>query len=155
MLRISRLADYGTAIMNHLTLHPEQVFSASEIAQHIQLMRKVPTVSKILKILHEAGLVSSVRGVGGGYRLAKPAQEISIAEVITAIDGLPSLTECCQSDACAQDNSCRVKTNWKTLNRFILTTLQSLTLADMSKPLNSHPVYLMMKEMLCKTNATI
>jgi FeS assembly SUF system regulator len=155
MLRISKLADYGTVIMNHLALNPERVYSASEIAQQIRLGKKVPTVSKILKILLEAGLVSSVRGKDGGYHLAMPAEKISLAQVIAAIDGSPGLTECCYSNRCEQDASCAVKDNWKTVNRFIFTTLQSLTLADMSKPLMMHPICHMMKEMLCKTNANI
>lgn len=134
MLRISKLADYATGIMNHLAHYPEHVFSATEIAHQVHIT--VPTVSKILKLLLEAGLVVSSRGAEGGYRIARSAQEISIAQIITAIEGAPALTECSQHNLCTHDAICTMKGNWQTINRFILNALQSLTLADMAKPLH-------------------
>ena len=66
MLRISKLADYGTVIMVYLAKHPQQLCNARDIALHTHLT--VPTVSKLLKRLTAAGLVRSVGGVAGGYR---------------------------------------------------------------------------------------
>ncbi len=135
MLRISKLADYATVIMNYLAARPEELASANEIAQRINL--GTPTVSKVLKILCEASLVTSARGVEGGYRLARPAQSITLAEVVTAVDGIPALTECAQgAHSCIQEGVCAVKHNWRAINRFILETLQNLTLADMAQPLS-------------------
>ncbi len=133
MLRISKLADYATGIMNHLAHYPAQVFSAAEIAHQVHISS--PTVSKILKLLLEAGLVVSSRGADGGYRIARSAQEINIAQIITAIEGAPALTECSQHSLCSHDSICAVKSNWQMINHFILNALQSLTLADMAKPL--------------------
>lgn len=139
MLRISKLADYGTVIMNYLALHSEQVFSAAEIARNIHM--QTPTVSKLLKLLLEADLVISIRGAEGGYRLARSAEQITIAQIIAAIEGLPALTECCDSvKLCAQDSFCAIKGNWKVVNRFILAALENLTLSDMTKPLALSPL---------------
>lgn len=134
MLRISKLADYAIVIMHCLSRQPQIVRSANDIAKQVHLTH--PTVSKILKILFEAGLVISIRGAGGGYKLAKLPEAISLAEVISALEGAPSLTECGQTASiCAQDGVCAIKHNWQVINRFILNALTNVTLADMAKPL--------------------
>jgi FeS assembly SUF system regulator len=138
MLRISKLADYATVIMHRLAVKPGDVLSASEIAQRVHLSK--PTVSKILKILSDADLVTSIRGAGGGYKLAQMPADITIARVITAVEGQPALTECAQtSQLCVQDSVCAIKHNWQVINRFILEALENLTLADMGKPLSFYP----------------
>ena len=138
MLRISKLADYATVIMHCLSRQPDTILSASEIAQLVYLSN--PTVSKILKILAEAELVTSLRGAGGGYKLALLPQLITIARVIAAIDGRPALTECAHAtQICSQDSVCAIKHNWRVINHFILDTLEKLTLADMGKPLAFYP----------------
>lgn len=134
MLRLSKLADYGIVILHCLSSDPQQFLSAKEIAQRVHL--GVPTVSKLLKILSESGLVVSTRGSVGGYRLAKPSELMSVAEVIEAIEGRPMLTECAQGkETCAYNRVCAVNHNWGMINQFILDTLGKITLADMGKPL--------------------
>ncbi len=141
MLRISKLTDYATLIMSYLALHPAQVFSATTIAKEIHL--PVPTVSKILKILSEAKLVVSQRGIAGGYRMARSAKEITIAELITAIEGHPALTECCNAiNSCALDSLCVIKENWKAINKMMVSIVSNLTLNDMLHPLAKHPLSL-------------
>ena len=139
MLKISKLADYATVMMNFLAANPEQLFSAAEMAEKVQIA--APTVSKISKLLSEAHLVSSVRGSNGGYRIARPPQAISLLEVITAVDGVPSMTECSKhTSICVQDACCAVKHNWRLINQVILNALQSVTLADMAGSLMEHPL---------------
>jgi len=134
MLRISKMADYATVILNCLSANTECLLSANEIARRVYLGRH--TVSKILKILQEASLVVSARGAVGGYSLARAPEQITIAEVITALEGPLALTECSHpTQLCTQNTTCSVKHNWKTINQFILTTLENVTLADMLKPL--------------------
>ena len=140
MLRISKLADYATLIMSYLALHSNQIFSAVAIAKQIHLA--VPTVSKILKILAEAKLVISQRGAAGGYKIARSAEDITVAELVSAIEGYPSLTECCSSSACALDSLCAIKDNWKMINKVMMSALASLTLQDMLQPLVRHPLTL-------------
>jgi FeS assembly SUF system regulator len=134
MLRITKLADYGTVIMNCLAKEPELLLSATEIAKKVFLPQT--TVSKILKILVAADLILSVRGSGGGYRLARVPSEITVADVITALDGKPALTECnIYEKKCAQEAVCSMRDNWRLINAVVMSALQSLTLADMAKPL--------------------
>jgi FeS assembly SUF system regulator len=134
MLKISKLTDYATVIMSFLALYPEKIFSAAHIAQEIHL--GAPTVSKILKILLEADLVKSFRGTEGGYQLARSAKEISIADVVSAIEGKFAMTECSMGkNICAIDKHCGIKENWQIINKVIFKALSDLTLADM----NRHP----------------
>lgn len=138
MLRISKLADYGTVIMNCLAKAPDSLISASDIARKVHLA--LPTASKILKILVAANLVVSVRGSGGGYRLARHPEQITVASVITALDGQPAITECnIMSKTCSQESVCAVRDNWRVINKVIMAVLESLTLLDMAKPLNLDP----------------
>lgn len=137
MLRISKLADYATLIMNQLAIEPERTYSATEIARQAHIT--VTTASKTLKMLLEAGLVSSLRGAGGGYRLARSAQTITLAEVVTAIDGQPALTECnISSKVCAQDSVCALRSNWRLINNIIMSALEGVSVADMMSPLSEH-----------------
>src|SRR3990167_3620703 len=91
-LEMSKLADYGTVILTTMVHAPERVQSAAELAAAIHV--PVPTVSKILKILAREGLLLSVRGAKGGYLLSRAPEQISIAEVINAMDGPIGMTEC-------------------------------------------------------------
>src|SRR5437867_2792971 len=95
MLRISKLADYATLIMSQLAVDADKIHSASVLARQVHL--SMPVVSKILKILCQAGLILSVRGAEGGYRLARLAQDITLAEVVAAIEGDFAMTECCSA----------------------------------------------------------
>jgi FeS assembly SUF system regulator len=135
MLRISKLTDYATVIMSYLALNATQVASATHIAKEIRL--GAPTVSKILKILCEAHLVTSYRGTGGGYQLARSSSEITVADIVSAIEGNLAMTECCSGkNLCALDSLCSIKENWQIINKIILTALSGLTLAQMTKPIS-------------------
>lgn len=140
MLRISKLTDYATVIMSFLALDPLGVFSATRIAKEVYLSN--PTVSKILKILSEAGLVKSFRGIGGGYQLARSTKEITVAEVVSAIEGSLAMTECCATNSCALDSWCAIKENWQIINKIILEALGRVTLHDMTHSLKKHPLAL-------------
>lgn len=133
VLKISKLADYATVIMSFLARDLSAIFSATVIAQEIHL--SPPTVSKILKMLWRANLVKSFRGTEGGYQLAKSPKQITVAEIISAIEGKLAVTECCVGkNLCALDALCGVKENWQIINRAIFNALQGLTLEDMKTP---------------------
>ena len=141
MLRISKLTDYATVILSFLALSPDQVVSAVHIAREVHL--SAPTVMKILKILGEARLVTSFRGTGGGYQLARPVEKITLAQVVFAIEGHLAMTECCSTETtCAIDSLCALKDNWKMINKIILTALDGVTLKDMLRPLSGHALTL-------------
>lgn len=141
MLQISKLTDYATVIMSYLALDSKKIVSATTVARDIHLA--VPTVSKILKMLTAATLVQSFRGAGGGYQLARSTQKISVAEVVSAIEGQLAMTECCAAKhACAIHSLCAIKDNWKIINNIILNALASVTLHDMTHSLTGHTVAL-------------
>lgn len=130
MIRVSRLADYASVVMACLARHPDAVLSAAEIGADTRL--ELPTVSKLLKRLAQAGLVESFRGAAGGYRLARSATEISLAEIIEALDGPIGLTECSLGHAgCARQPFCAVSRDWQGVGAAIDDALRAVSLADM------------------------
>ena len=133
MLRLSKLTDYGTVIMSSMARCPSDLHSAADIA--LPLGVTPPTASKILKRLVRAGLVQSVRGVRGGYRLSRSPEQISITEVIDALEGPFGVTECSAVvGLCSQETDCTIRDHWQDLNQLIRHTLDRVTLADMSRP---------------------
>ena len=130
MLRISRLTDYGTVVLAQLTDRPQGFASAAEVAHATGL--GLPTVSKLLKTLAKSGLVDSCRGSHGGYRLARDAALISAADVIDALEGPVSITDCSAHDRhCDLEATCSVGGAWQRINRAIRQALDEITLADL------------------------
>ena len=131
MLKISKLTDYGTVIMAHLGRTPEQVHSAADVSRNTHIA--LPTVSKILKNPANHALVHSARGAKGGYRVAREPQRISVADIIRAMEGPVSLTDCSstQGQGCEQEPYCSIASNWKRINQTVLEALQGLSLQDM------------------------
>ena len=138
MLRISKLTDYGTLVMTHMAVFPDRQFSASEIA--VALGLGVPTVSKVLKALTRHGLVASIRGPRGGYALSRTPEEISIAEIVDALEEQPfGLTECsATSGLCNYEDGCLIRTNWQRISHIVRRALEDVRLADMVRRKPSH-----------------
>lgn len=133
MLRISKLADYGTVVMVFLAKNAVRLCNAREIALYTHLA--VPTVSKLLKRLTAAGLLTSVRGVAGGYRLQRPAADISVTEIIYALDEDRGLTECSlQPNECVLRGVCHIQGNWQLISQGIASALSSVSLEALAKP---------------------
>lgn len=133
MLRVSKLTDYATEVMTVLAAAPVRVHSAQELAARARL--EAPTVSKLLKLLAGAGLIESFRGVNGGYRLAREPARISIADIVTAMEGPIGMTECsAQAGLCDHESHCGVRVNWQRINDAIAGALAQVSLADMLKP---------------------
>src|SRR6266702_2573651 len=133
MLRMTKLADYGTVIMTAMARDPDAVHSASSIAAATGIA--MPTVSKVLKVLTRGGVVVSLRGVNGGYLLPRPPRRITLAQVIAAVDGPIGMTECSTLPGlCIQEAACAARANWLKVNRLIYEALQQVTMADMAGP---------------------
>lgn len=133
MLRLSKLTDYATVILSFMAKDETHVHAAMEIAAATGIA--LPTVSKILKSLVKAGVLISTRGAKGGYALARVPEKISVATVISALEGPIALTECSIShQACEQASGCDIRGNWSLINRTIHNALESVTLADMIRP---------------------
>ena len=130
MLRISKLTDYGTVVLAQLAGDPAAVSSAADVATATGIA--VPTVSKLLKSLARADLVTSTRGVNGGYRLSRAPHDISAADVIDALEGPVSITECSASDsACDYESVCSVGNSWQRINVAIRKALEEVSLVDL------------------------
>jgi len=134
MLRITKLTDYATVVLTVLAARWGQVCSAAELAELVGL--ETPTVSKLLKSLAQAGLVESVRGVHGGYRLARLPQTIALIEIVEAMEGPLALTECShQGNRCGIAQHCGLQFHWRQINEVIHDALRAVTLAQLLRPL--------------------
>jgi FeS assembly SUF system regulator len=132
MLRVSKLTDYATVVMTCLAAG-DGVTSAQALAERARL--ELPTVSKLLKQLAQAGLVASTRGINGGYRLARAPDRITIADVVTAMEGPIGMTECsAHAGLCGHEPHCGVRVNWQRISHAIEGALASVTIADMLHP---------------------
>ncbi|HLR78296.1 MAG TPA: SUF system Fe-S cluster assembly regulator [Burkholderiaceae bacterium] len=140
MLRISKIIDYGTLILTHMAGTPDRVISAAELASALGL--GPATVSKVLKTLGQNGLVTSTRGSRGGYSLARPAEQINIAQIIDALDDQPfGLTECTATPGvCSVEADCNIRSNWERINAVVRRTLEGVTVADMVCPVVDEPI---------------
>jgi FeS assembly SUF system regulator len=128
MIRMSKLTDYAIVILAHLARN-----SGTLTAQDLSSRSRVPlpTVSKLCKELSKAGLVVSHRGRRGGYGLARPAERISVAEIVEALEGPIALTECAQPgpNTCELDATCPAKASWDPVSRAIHDALKELPLS--------------------------
>ncbi|SRR6056297_3491102 len=131
MLRISKLTDYATVLLAELAGRPEECVSASLLAEATGL--EVPTVSKVLKTLAKAGVVSSLRGVNGGYRLAQAPSGISVAAIVRAMEGPIALTECAlEPGLCSHESNCHLRGHWRQIGHAVEEALENLSLADLA-----------------------
>lgn len=137
MIRITRETDYGIILLCLMAREAGQSFSAATLAQRRGL--PLPMVSKILKNLTRGGILQSQRGAQGGYRLARPPQVISVADIIDTLEGPIALTECSPGAAgeCLHQDRCTVSGHWTRINRAVREALEQVTLWEMSFP--SHP----------------
>ncbi len=138
MLRVSRLTDYATVVLRCLAEHGQGVVPVSEIAQWVRL--EPPTVSKVLKNLAQAGLVKSLRGTSGGYRLARAAEQISVAMIIEAMEGPLGMTDCVAGGACEHINHCGVSSHWQRISKKVTDALSEMSLADLAQSAHELPV---------------
>jgi FeS assembly SUF system regulator len=137
MLRLSKLTDYAVVVLIRLSegeragARGDPVQTSPGIAAATGVPE--PTVAKVLKALAGAGFVASQRGAHGGYRLARPLGAISVADVISAVDGPIALTACVDGGAggCDVESVCAVKGRWDLVNAAIRGALNAITLADM------------------------
>jgi FeS assembly SUF system regulator len=149
MIRLSKLTDYGIVLMTIVARgqsgalpnsvarslgHPSALHTARDLANESGV--PLPTVSKILKALSQAGLLTSARGVKGGYMLSRAAQEISVADIILALEGPIAVTECgAAPKMCELEPNCPCSNNWRIISRALRDALENLPLSDLLAPL--------------------
>ncbi|WP_328799466.1 SUF system Fe-S cluster assembly regulator [Sandaracinobacteroides hominis] len=141
MLRLSNLADYGVVVMTAAARSAAdgRLTSAAQIAGLTGI--PAPTVAKLMGQLGRAGLLSSQRGVAGGFSLSRYAQDISLADIVEAIDGPIALTHCGQpgGDCCGLSTSCHVKPHWAPVNRAVKAALADVSLAELAQVKQAEP----------------
>jgi FeS assembly SUF system regulator len=131
---MTKMTDYGILLLTHVASQPDRpAFTARELAQETHL--PLPSVGKLLKQLSHGGLLASQRGTHGGYSLARPPREITVASIIATLEGPVSITECGGAIRCEHESFCSTKPNWQIINDAIRASLEGLTLADMTRPL--------------------
>ena len=133
MIRVAKLTNYEDSLMAHIAENiPDGQVTAPGLSEDMRL--PLPTVRKILKILTKENLLVSQRGVNGGYSLARQPQEITLMDMVAALEGPMALTECATSDPCdcEREDVCGLKENWSWVNSLLQNTLESYTLDQMA-----------------------
>ena len=136
MIRFAKLTDYGLVLMTLIARDSAAaVHTARDLAAASRL--PLPTVSKVLKQLLQSGLLVSHRGLKGGYGLARNAAEISVAEMVAALEGPIALTECSTdvSGLCDLERSCPIKRNQRLISQVVRGALEKVTLSDLIQPM--------------------
>jgi FeS assembly SUF system regulator len=136
MVRLTKLTDYGLVLLTYMAReHDISLWTARDLARESGLPK--PTVSRLLQELLKGGLLVSARGIKGGYRLARRARDISIAEVVAVLEGPIALTECSTevSGLCDLESCCAIKNNQQLISQAVRALLLGITLADLAEPL--------------------
>jgi FeS assembly SUF system regulator len=136
MIRLGKMTDYGLVLMSQIARRPPtEVHTARDLA--IECHLPLPSVSKLLKKLLQSGLLSSQRGIKGGYNLAREPHLISLAEMVSALEGPVALTECSTdiTGLCDLESLCPIKDNQRIISQVIRGALEKVTLSDLIRPM--------------------
>lgn len=130
MFKVNKLTDYAVVVLMDIA-RTDQRRSAQQVAARTGL--PPPTVAKLMKSLNRAGLVASHRGAAGGYALGRPQGEITVADVIQAVEGPIALTACADTsdEQCGMERVCPVQGKWNRVNMAVRNALSEVTLAEM------------------------
>ena len=150
MLKLNRITDYAVVVLTKMADITDSeadisadagevgvdgtVLTTPQLAQMTGL--QPPTVAKLMKQLAHGGLVDSLRGAAGGYRLARAAEDITVADIVTAMEGPIALAACVDGAeaSCTVESLCPMAGNWNRVNLAIRDALQQITLRDMAAP---------------------
>ncbi len=134
-MRLSSLADYAVVMMSAAARHCGGAarLNATLLAEETGV--PLPTAQKLVSRLSAAGLIESARGTGGGFRLARPAAAISLADIIEAVEGPIQMTSCVEGSRndCAIEGNCQVRPHWGVVNEAVRGALASVSLARLSR----------------------
>lgn len=136
MVKLGRLTDYGLLLLTCIARTPgASLRTARDLATETGL--PLPTVSRLLQELLKSGLLHSQRGTKGGYALARKPAEISIVDVVAALEGPIALTECSTEvdGMCDLEPSCPIKSNQRVISQAVRGVLETITIADLVQPM--------------------
>ena len=128
-MRLSTKGRYGLRAVVDLAVHAtESAVSISSIAKRQGLSESY--LEQLIAKLKKAGIVTSIRGTNGGYQLAKPPQEISVGDILRALEGRLCVVECPENHECDNYDSCVTKYVWKRINDSINKVVDTMTLEE-------------------------
>lgn len=132
MLKMSKLVDYGIVLLTYMgSQGAGRSYTARDLAQATSL--PLAMVGKILKAFTRGGVLRSQLGAKGGYALARSPEQISVADIVVALEGPIALTECLsrQAPSCVIQVLCPTRNHWKQINHAVREALDGVTLAEM------------------------
>jgi Rrf2 family iron-sulfur cluster assembly transcriptional regulator len=128
----SRPCEYAIRALTHMAASPAEIASALEIAKAEDV--PLPVLSKVLQELVRKGLLESRRGPGGGFRLSRRPELITLRDIVAAIDGLDHFMDCVAGlKVCSEEAPCPLHNTWIGMRSQILASLETTTLAQMSQ----------------------
>ncbi len=135
MLKLTKRTEYGLIALMHLAEHGEELLSVRTIAERFTMPQRL--LAQTLQNLTHAGLVESQRGATGGYRLAQPADQITIGSVVHALEGQGGLTSCHEvpspePSACSIESLCPIRSPLGRIQHGIWSLLEGATLASLA-----------------------
>ncbi|MFN3724112.1 MAG: Rrf2 family transcriptional regulator [Paracoccaceae bacterium] len=131
-MRLTSFTDFGLRALMRMASAPDRAFSTAELSAEFALSRN--HLTKIMATLAQAGIVTTRRGSGGGAALARPADQISLGEVVRLLESGQALVECFQASGgdCTITNCCRLKARLRSAEAAFLADLDRSTLADVA-----------------------
>ena len=132
MIKLSKLTDYAVVVLGQMAKsNKDRLQTAASLSQATGLPE--PTVAKVLKLLAKGRLISSSRGMNGGYQLSKAPDRITMASIITALEGPVVLTACVEGrdECCSHSATCSMKGRWNPVNAAMQRALEDVSLAQM------------------------
>lgn len=143
MLQLTKRTEYGLIALVHMADHEGRVVSVREIGEHYPVPRRL--MAEVLKDLAHAGIVESQRGATGGYALARSADLITLAQIVTTLEGEPSITNCVGHDPSAHEScdiapTCRIRSPLHRIREGIHGLMERTTLRSLSRPSISVPL---------------
>ena len=132
-MKLSHLADYAVVLMTAAARRPAGArLSATELSAETGV--PLPTAQKLMGQLAACGLLSSVRGAGGGFALSRPAERISLADIVEAVEGPIAMSACSDGKFdCALDAHCRVKPHMGVVGNAVRGALGAVTLTELAR----------------------
>jgi len=133
-MRLTSLADYAVVMMAAAARHPAGTqLSATLLAAETGL--PLPTAQKLTGRLAAAGLLRTARGTGGGFRLSRQAGEISLADIVEAVEGPIQMTSCVDTERhdCALEGACQVRPHMGAVNVALRGALQGVSLSSLAE----------------------
>ena len=137
MIKLSKPSDYSVVVLSLLARDKGKLMTAVGLSQASGIPE--PTVAKVLKLLSKEGVIESTRGVNGGYALMRDPAEISVSELIAALEGPIAITACVEGsdDSCNIESICPMSGKWAKVNATIKTALDGLPVSDLLIPMRA------------------